>query len=360
MLYYLYYYRFLFSPLNVFQYITFRTGGAIVTSFLLTVFGGIVLLKELRQYRISQVVRPDGPPTHLAKSGTPTMGGILILWSLIMTTVLWARLDNRFVIATLIGTGWLGFWGFMDDYQKLIKNNPAGLLATVKIIAQLILGLALGIYLWLYPANPQYAGRINIPYLKECYLNLGSFYILLVVLVIVGSSNAVNLTDGLDGLAIGNLIIAGATYAIFVYLAGHARFSQYLRIIPVPGVGELTIFLAAMVGAGLGFLWYNSHPAEVFMGDTGSLFLGGSLGMIALFVRQELLLIIIGGIFVIEALSVLLQVYSFRHYKRRIFRMAPLHHHFELQGLAEPKVVVRFWIVGIILALLALGSLKLR
>lgn len=361
MLYYLHLLKDYFSPLNVFQYITFRAGGAVLTALLLTAVFGPRLIRFLKEWHITQILRTDGPQSHLAKSGTPTMGGLLILSALLITTALWARLDNRFILWMVFTTVFLGFLGFLDDYLKLVKKHPKGLAAHWKFLGQIFFGVLVMGYLYCSPPNSEYGTVVNVPYFKDLYWNLGFLYVAFGIMVIVGSSNAVNLTDGLDGLAIGCLMISAITYAVFAYLAGHAKFSLYLRIIPVPGAGELVVFLAAMLGAGLGFLWFNAHPAEVFMGDTGSLFLGGSIGMIALFIKQELLLIVVGGIFVVEALSVILQVASYRYRgKKRIFRMAPLHHHFELGGWAEPKVTVRFWIIGIVLSLVALASLKLR
>jgi len=352
--------RAFFSPFNLFQYITFRSAGAILTSLVISFVMGPPLLKFLKALKIGQTIRSDGPPAHIIKSGTPTMGGILILMSLVVSTLLWARLDNRFILLSLAGTICLGLLGFWDDYLKLVKKNPKGLQPHKKFIAQSVFAFGVAVYLWFYPANPEHASSINIPYLKNVFLNLYLGYILFAMIVIVGSSNAVNLTDGLDGLAIGNLIIAAATLSLFAYFSGHLKIAQYLRIVPVPGAGELSVFLAAMVGAGLGFLWFNAYPAQMFMGDTGSLFLGGTLGLVAVFIKQELVLVIIGGVFVLEALSVIFQVYSFRHFGKRIFKMAPIHHHFELCGWAEAKVTVRFWIIGIILALIAFSSLKLR
>ncbi|MHB9154698.1 MAG: phospho-N-acetylmuramoyl-pentapeptide-transferase [Endomicrobiales bacterium] len=349
-----------FSPLNLFQYITFRSAGAILTSLIISFVLGPPMIRYLKRLKIGQTVRTDGPPTHLAKSGTPTMGGLLILVSLVVSTLLWARLDNRFILVALGCTLWLGVLGFWDDFLKLVKKNPKGLAGRKKFIGQSILGLMVAVYLWFNPSNPEFASQINVPYLKDVFINLYAFYIVFVMIVIVGSSNAVNLTDGLDGLAIGNLLIAAVTLGLFAYFSGHIKIAQYLRVVPVPGSGELSVFLAAMVGSGLGFLWFNSYPAQVFMGDTGSLFLGGALGLVAVFIKQELILVIIGGVFVVEALSVILQVYSYRRLGKRVFKMAPLHHHFELSNWAEPKVTIRFWIIGIILALVALASLKLR
>lgn len=350
----------IFSPFNVFQYITFRAGGAILTSLLICLFAGPYVIKKLANMKARQTVRADGPTTHQAKSGTPTMGGILLLISIVISTLLWARLDNRFIIWLLIGTIWLGGLGFLDDYLKLKKKNSEGLSAKAKLFWQTILAALIAAYLSFFPANPEYATLVNIPYLKSIFIDLSFFYIVFVIIIIVGSSNAVNLTDGLDGLAIGNIMIAAFTLGLFAYFAGHFQIANYLKIISVPGAGEITIFLFAVLGAGLGFLWYNAHPAEVFMGDTGSLFLGGVLGMTAVFIKQELILVIIGGVFVAEALSVLLQVSFYKRTKKRIFKMAPLHHHFEMLGQSETKVTIRFWIVGIILAIISFASLKLR
>lgn len=349
-----------FSPLNVFQYITFRAGMAIITSLIIAFCFGSYLITYLKKMDIGQTIRSDGPPAHLVKSGTPTMGGLAILFSMVLSTLLWARLDNRFIIVALISTVWLGLLGFWDDYLKLIKKNPKGLNPQSKFIAQSLLALGVAAYLWYYPPHPDYMSKINIPYLKDTFLNLNFGYIIFVAMIIVGSSNAVNLTDGLDGLAIGNLIISALTLSLFAYFSGHYKIASYLRIIPVSGAGELTVFLSTLIGSGLGFLWFNSYPAQIFMGDTGSLFLGGALGLVAVFIKHELILVVIAGVFVIEVLSVIFQVYSFRHRGKRVFRMAPIHHHFELSGWAEPKVTVRFWILGIILALVALSSLKLR
>lgn len=288
------------------------------------------------------------------------MGGLIILVSLVISTFLWARLDNRFTIIILLSTLWLGLLGFIDDYLKLIKKRSRGLMARYKLFGQSILALIIVIYLFYYPANSEYVTQLNIPYLKDFFINFGLLYVFFAILLVVGSSNAVNLTDGLDGLAVGSILIVAMTYALMAYLSGHAKFSGYLGIVPVSGAGELSIFLSSMAGAGLGFLWFNSYPAEVFMGDTGSLFLGGTIGIVALLIKQELLLVIVGGIFVVEALSVILQVASFKLRGKRVLKMAPLHHHFELIGWSEPKVVIRFWIVGIILALIALSALKLR
>lgn len=361
MLYYLHFLKDYFSPLNVFQYITFRTGGAIITSLLLTILVGIPFIKLLKSKGFGQKIREEVPKTHLRKSNTPTMGGLLILFVICLTTTLWARLDNRFILILIFSIIYLGFLGFVDDYLKVIKKLPTGLPARKKLFWQLILSFLIIGYLFLEPPNRNYKTIINIPYLKESFIDLGSLYIIFAMILIVSASNGVNLTDGLDGLAIGCLVFSALTFGVFSYLIGNAIFSKYLKIIYVPGAGEITIFLASIVGAGLGFLWFNSYPANIFMGDTGSLFLGGSLGIIAIMIKQELILLIIGGVFVIEAASVILQIFTYRYMnKKRIFKMSPLHHHFELKGLQEPKITVRFWIMAIIFSLIALSSLKIR
>ena len=349
-----------FSPLNVFQYTTFRAGGAILTSLIITFLIAPAIIRNLKKYKIGQTVRSDGPKTHQVKSGTTTMGGIIIILSLLISTLLWARLDNNFILWLIAATIYFGAIGFVDDYLKLVKKNPKGLSAKKKLLFQSLFAVCVVIYLYFYPTNAQYATSLNIPYLKTTFLELSFVYFILIFFVIVGSSNAVNLTDGLDGLATGNIIIAAATLAVFSYLIGHFNISSYLKVPFVSGAGEISVFLMALFGAGLGFLWYNSYPAEIFMGDTGSLCLGGLLGLAAVFIKQELILFIVGGIFVAEALSVMIQVSVFKKTKKRFFRMAPLHHHFELGGLAETKVTIRFWIVGIILAIIAIASLKLR
>lgn len=348
----------LFSPFNVFQYITFRSVGAAVTALIISLFITPGVIRKLRAFHIGQHIREEGPQTHFKKEGTPTMGGVIILVSMIFSTLLWARVNNRFILIAVFAALWLGLLGFIDDYLKLVKKNPKGLAANYKLLGQVFLALIVACYIYLFPVNPAYTTKVNVPLIKM--LNLGFFYIPFVVLMIVGASNAVNLTDGLDGLAVGNIIFAALTYAALTYVTGNFKFASYLKIIYAPGTGELTVLLAAMIGACLGFLWYNAYPAEIFMGDTGSLFLGGTLGIVAVCIKHEVLLALIGGVFVMEALSVILQVGSFRLRGKRIFKMAPIHHHFELKGWSEPKVVVRFWIVGIILAFLAFATLKLR
>ena len=361
MLYALSMWRELWSPLNVFQYITFRTGGAFLTSLLIMLLFGQSFIDLVKRWEVTQTIREYGPQSHLAKSGTPTMGGLLMLLSLVIATLLWARLDNRFIWLTLISALYLGALGFLDDYRKLILKHPAkGLSQNLKMVFQVIWAIGVTTYLYMDPPNGAFALTIQVPFLKNVVLNLHQFMILFGMIVVVGASNAVNLTDGLDGLAGGTLLISALSFGVFAYLAGNAKLSTYLRLIPVNGAGELSIYLGAMAGACLGFLWYNGYPAAIFMGDTGSLFLGGTIGVVALAVKQELILIIVGGIFVAEALSVLIQIGSVRIFKRRVFRMAPLHHHFEMLGWPETKVTLRFWIISVVLALLAMTSLKLR
>jgi len=359
MLYYLYLLKPIFSPLNVFQYITFRSAGAFLTALFVSLASGPGIIRWLKSQK-TQKIRMDTPAQHQAKSGTPAMGGLIIFLAMAGACLLWARLSDRFVLLYLTTCTVLWLLGYVDDSLKASETRKDGLTPPVKMGVQVILALGVAAYLYIDPPNALRATSVNIPYSKEWFLHLGAFYIPFCMVVLVGSSNAVNLADGLDGLACGTVIISALSYGVFAYLAGHAHFSEYLRIIRVPGAGELTVVLAALVGACMGFLWYNAHPAEVFMGDTGSLFLGGAIGIVALCVKQELLLIVVGGIFVAEALSVLLQVYSFRVHKRRIFKMAPIHHHFEMIGWPESKVTIRFWIIAVILSLFALASLKLR
>ena len=350
----------LFSPLNVFRYITFRSAYAVVTALLVCFFFGPPLIRRLREFKIRQIIRHDGPQTHLTKSGTPTMGGILIVAGIVVPTLLWASLRNRYVLLAVAVTLVLGSLGFLDDYLHVVRKAPKGLLGRYKLLVQIGVGLVVGIILYQYPIESRFATATTIPFVKNQVLDLGLLYIPFVALVITATSNAVNLTDGLDGLASGLTALAAASFAGLAYLSGHIRLAEYLNIPYIPGAGELTIFCAAMFGASLGFLWYNTHPADVFMGDTGSLALGGALGTVAVILKKELLLFMVGGIFVAEALSVIIQVVSYKLRGRRVFRMAPLHHHFELRGWPESRVVVRFWIVGMLLALLSLSTLKLQ
>ncbi|MDD3293799.1 MAG: phospho-N-acetylmuramoyl-pentapeptide-transferase [Geobacteraceae bacterium] len=346
-----------FHFLNVFKYLTFRTVYAVITALVVSFLLGPWVIRKLQSVQMTQVIRTDGPESHLQKQGTPTMGGVLILAAIIIPTLLWADLSNRFVwlaLAIIVGYGLIGF---VDDYKKVVEKNPKGLSPRQKTFFQVLLGLLVGVALYY---TPGFSTELTIPFFKNLRPDLGIFYIPFVMLVIFGASSAVNLTDGLDGLAIGPVSINAGTYMLFTYIAGNIKLSGYLQIPYVPGAGELAILCGAMAGAGLGFLWYNSYPAEVFMGDVGSLSLGGGLGAVAVITKQEILLVIVGGIFVIEALSVIFQVGSYRYRGKRIFRMAPIHHHFELKGVAEPKIIVRFWVITIILALIAFSTLKIR
>lgn len=348
-----------FSPLNVFRYITFRTALAVITAMLITFILGPSVIRRLRRFSVTQHIRDDGPQTHLGKTGTPTMGGVLIIISILITILLWGDLTNAYIWVMSFSIVGFGAIGFIDDYLKIIKKDSKGLRACYKFGAQILVALMIGMFLYMNPKDP-FSAVLSVPFFKKWLFDLGWFYIPFSVVVIVGSSNAVNLTDGIDGLAIGLVGIAVLATGILVYISGNFKFSQYLQVLYLPGTGELTVLCGAMLGASLGFLWYNSYPADVFMGDVGSLSLGGSLGTLAVITKHEIVLAVVGGIFVIETLSVVLQVSSFKLTGKRIFRMAPIHHHFELKGWPEPKVIVRFWIVGIMLALLSLATLKLR
>ena len=348
-----------FSGFNVFRYITFRSAGAVLTALLVTFVLGPSMIAWLRRLKVGQHVRNDGPQTHLAKQGTPTMGGLLIVAALVSSVLLWSDLTNKYVWIVLFATLAFGGIGFWDDYLKVVKKRSTGLRAIQKFGLQIIASAVIGFFLYYNPGDPN-STSLSLPFLKRIFLDLGWFYIPFVIIVIVGSSNAVNLTDGLDGLAIGLVGIAATANAVIVYLGGNKIIAEYLKILYIPGSGELTIFCGALLGASLGFLWYNAHPAEVFMGDVGSLSLGGALGTLAVVTKHELILVIVGGIFVIETVSVILQVGSYKLTGKRIFRMAPIHHHFEQIGWPESKVITRFWIIGIILALVSIATLKLR
>jgi len=345
------------SVFNVFRYITFRAILAILTALFISFLFGPGVIRKLQDLKVKQYIREDGPKSHLGKEGTPTMGGTLILGSILISTLLWAELTNFYIWVLILITAGFGAIGFIDDYRKLTRKNSKGLTGKMKFFLQIGMALAAGVSLYFYPT---FKSTFSVPFFKEILPDLGVFYILLAVFVIVGTSNAVNLTDGLDGLAIGPVLITGATFMVLVYLAGNVKIASYLQIPFVSGCGELTVFCGAMVGASMGFLWYNTYPAQVFMGDTGSVALGAALGAVAIIAKQEILLAIVGGLFVLETLSVIFQVASYKLRGKRIFRMAPLHHHFELEGWAEPKVIVRFWIITIFLALIALSTLKLR
>ena len=359
MLYHLLYpLRETFSAFNVFRYITFRMIYASLTAFLICFFIGPWVIRRLSRLQIGQYIQEDGPRSHQKKAGTPTMGGVLILFSIVASTLLWTDLTNTYIWILVWATLGFGAIGFTDDYLMLVRKRNKGLGARSKFILQWLVAISTAGMVY---GTWGFSTEITVPFFKNISPDLGWVYILFAALVIIGFSNAVNLTDGLDGLAIGPFVIASAAYMVFAYMAGHARFANYLQITFVSGCGEVAIFCGAMAGAGLGFLWFNAYPAQVFMGDVGSLPLGGAIGTVAVITKQEILLLIVGGLFVIETLSVIFQVGFFKVSQgKRIFRMAPLHHHFELKGWPEPKVIVRFWIISIALALVAMSTLKLR
>ena len=348
-----------FSAFNVFRYLTFRGICGVLTSLAICFVLGPLMIRKLSHYQISQTVRADGPPTHFDKVGTPTMGGALILVSVVLSTLLWADLTNRFIWVVLFTCVSFGLIGWLDDYKKLVDKDPRGIGARNKFFWQSVVGFSAAVFLYMTAMSPIELSLI-VPFFKEVAIYLGPGFILLTYLVIVGTSNAVNLTDGLDGLAIMPTVLVAGGLGIFAYATGHAVFAPYLAIPFIPGAGEVLVFCAALVGAGLGFLWFNTYPAQVFMGDIGALALGASLGVVAVVVRQEIAFFIMAGIFVVETVSVMLQVASFKLVGKRIFRMAPLHHHFELKGWPEPRVSVRFWILSLILVLIGLATLKIR
>ncbi len=372
MLYHLFYpLKDYISGLNVLKYITFRAGGAAVMALLVSFIVGPLIIKALKRGQFREEIRSDGPQSHLKKAGTPTMGGLIILCATVFPTLFFAKLDNLYIWLILLSLVWMGAVGFLDDFLKVRMKKKKGLIAAYKFAGQILLGLVVGIIIisfsrLLGPGFTEKITQTTVPFLKNVHLDFGILYIPIVVLVISATSNGVNLTDGLDGLAIGVVAIASIAVAIMCYISGNAVFSDYLNIVYLQGSGELTVFAAALIGASLGFLWFNSYPAQVFMGDTGSLAIGGALGVLFILIKKELLLIIIGGVFVIEAASVIIQRYYFKYTKRkygkgrRIFRMAPLHHHFELLGWPESKVVVRFWILEILLVLISLTTFKIR
>ena len=377
MLYYLFYFllRSHFSALNVFRYITVRTAMAGTSAFLISLTMGPWVIERLRALQVKQYIREEGPQAHQKKAGTPTMGGVLIVASIVIPTLLWADLRNEYVLLAVGATLAFGTIGFIDDYRKVVKKKNMGLRPKAKFSLQLLTCIAIGIVLVGLQANGAYSTQLSVPFFKKIHpdLVIDSLlnykyiwplayvpFVIFLVLVIVGCSNAVNLTDGLDGLAIGCVLVTSVALTVLTYISSNARFADYLEIQRISDASELVIFCGALAGASLGFLWFNAHPAEMFMGDVGSLALGGAIGTVAVSIKQEILLLSIGGIFVIEALSVILQVGSFKLTGKRIFRMAPLHHHFELQGWSESKVIVRFWIMALVLALFALATLKLR
>jgi phospho-N-acetylmuramoyl-pentapeptide-transferase len=361
MLYYLHYLSVYFPPLNVTRYITFRTAAASLTALALGLFVGPWMIRKLREFQIGQVIRQEGPATHRTKAGTPTMGGLLILTSVLLPTLLWADLTNAFVWIAVLSTAAFGAIGFADDYLKIVRRSHHGLLPRYKMGWQVVVGIAVGIALIVLNAHDQYSTRLIFPFFKRLIPDIGWAYVPFAAFVLVGATNAVNLTDGLDGLAISVFGVAAAAFTALAYVSTHREFANYLQLVRLDSAAaELTIFCGALVGASLGFLWWNSYPAEIFMGDVGSLGLGGALGTVALLIKQEFLLVIVGGVFVLEALSVIIQVASFKTTGKRVFKMAPLHHHFELSGWSEPKVISRFLIVAVIFALFSLTTLKLR
>ena len=347
------------SGFNVFNYLTMRAILGALTALVLSFVIGPKMIAKLTSNQVGQPVREEGPDTHLIKAGTPTMGGALILTAIAVSTVLWADLENRFVWVVLFVTLSFGVIGYVDDYKKLILQDPKGLSARQKLFWQSAAALVAAVALYMM-ATDEISTSLLIPYIPDLLLPLGMFQIVVTFLFIVGFSNAVNLTDGLDGLAIMPTVLVGGALGVFAYVTGNANFSEYLGIPYVPGTGEVLVFCSALAGAGLGFLWFNTYPAQVFMGDIGALSLGAALGVVAVVVRQEIVLAIMGGVFVVETVSVMIQVASFKLTGKRVFRMAPLHHHFELKGWAEPKVIVRFWIITVILVLIGLASLKIR
>ena len=347
------------SGFLVFRYITLRTILAVLTALVISFLVGPAMIRRLSRYKIGQTVRDDGPETHLVKSGTPTMGGALILVAVAVATLLWSDLGNRYVWVVLLTTLAFGAVGMWDDYRKLVLKDARGLAARWKYLWQSLFGIGAAVALYISAVEPVET-QLLFPFFKDFVIDLGPFFIVLSYFVIVGSSNAVNLTDGLDGLAILPTVLVAGALGVFAYASGHVQIASYLLIPHLPGVGELAVLCGALVGAGLGFLWFNAYPAQVFMGDVGALALGAALGTLAVSVRQEIALFIMGGVFVVETVSVMLQVASFKLTGRRIFRMAPLHHHFELKGWPEPRVIVRFWINTVILVLVGLASLKIR
>jgi phospho-N-acetylmuramoyl-pentapeptide-transferase len=360
MLYYLHHLSDYAQVMNVTRYITFRTAAASLSALAIGLFLGPFFIRKVREFQIGQVIRQEGPATHRKKAGTPTMGGLLIMASALIPTLLWADLTNPFVWSAVLTTAAFGAIGFADDYLKIVRRSHHGLRPRYKMGAQLLVALGVGVAVLVLSHHNLYSTRLIFPFFKWLIPDLGAGYVAFAVVVLVGASNAVNLTDGLDGLAISTFAIAAAAYTALAYVTGHRVLADYLLLVRFAPAAELTIFCGSLVGASLGFLWYNSYPAEIFMGDVGSLALGGALGTVAILIKQELLLLVVGGVFVLEAASVIVQVVSFRLTGQRVFKMAPLHHHFELIGWSEPKVITRFVIVGIIFALFSLTTLKLR
>jgi phospho-N-acetylmuramoyl-pentapeptide-transferase len=348
------------GALNVTRYITFRTAAATFTALFISLVLGPWLIRKLREFQIGQVIRHEGPASHRPKAGTPTMGGLLILTAALVPTLLWADLANVYIWIAMLSTLLFGVVGFLDDYLKITRRSHHGLRPRYKLGGQILVALAVGITLIVLARYELYSTRLIFPFFKNMIPDLGLFYVPFAVIVLVGASNAVNLTDGLDGLAISSFAVSAAAFTALAYVTGHRQFAEYLLLVRFSPAAELTVFCGALVGASLGFLWFNSYPAEIFMGDVGSLALGGALGTVAILIKQELLLPLVGGIFVLEALSVIIQVGSFKMTGQRVFKMAPLHHHFELTGWSEPKVITRFLIIAIVFALCSLATLKLR
>ncbi len=369
MLYYLFeYINKTFNPpgFDIFRFLTFRSALAAITGLVLAFYLGPKIIRRLEEHQIGEAKKADGPKFHWSKAGTPTMGGIIIIISVVVPVLLWGDLKSIYVILILVGTIWLSLVGFLDDYLKVIKKYPNGLIARYKLLGQIVIGLVVGSVIYFSPEFRGFSTLTTVPFLKNVNLDFSIFYIPLVVFIVTATSNAVNLTDGLDGLATGVMVIVMIALALLSYFGGNTIFANYLNIIYLPGSGELTVFIAALVGAGLGFLWFNSYPAQVFMGDTGSLALGGAFGIIAVLIKKELFIPIIGGIFFMETISVIIQSLYFKYTKKkfgegkRVFKMAPLHHHFEMTGWAEPKIVVRAYIIAIILSIITLVSFKIR
>jgi phospho-N-acetylmuramoyl-pentapeptide-transferase len=369
MLYYLFdYINKIFSPpgFDMFRFLSVRSALAAITSLILSFYIGPKIIRYLRKQQIGETIRVDGPETHKLKAGTPTMGGIIILLCVFIPVLLWADLKSTYIILVVVGTLWLGIVGFVDDYLKVVKKYSKGLIAKYKLLGQVIIGLAVGLCIYYLPEFSAFNTQTTLPFFKNLNFDFSYLYIPAVIFIITAESNAVNLTDGLDGLAIGTMIIVMLAMAVLSYVSGNVIYADYLNIIYLPGSGELTVFIAALIGAGLGFLWYNFYPAQVFMGDTGSLALGGAFGIIAILIKKELLIPILGGVYLLETVSVVIQRLYFKYTKkkygegRRIFKMAPIHHHFEILGWTEPKIVIRFYIITIILTIISLASFKIR
>ena len=369
MLYYLFeYIDQIYSPpgFGVFKFLSFRSSLSAITALFLAFYVGPKIIKYLKVKQVGETVREEGPQSHKSKEGTPTMGGVIIILSIIVPVLLWADINSIYIILVLLGTVWLGFVGFVDDYLKVVMKKSKGLIARYKLLGQVLIGLLVGAAVYVLPEFSEYNTQTTLPFMKNLNFDFSIFYIPVVIFIITATSNAVNLTDGLDGLAMGSMIIVMLALAVLSYISGNSIYSDYLNVIYLPGAGELTVYIAAFIGAGLGFLWFNFYPAQIFMGDTGSLALGGAFGIIAILIKKELLIPILGGVFFLETLSVILQRLYFKYTKKktgegkRIFKMAPLHHHYELLGWAEPKIVIRFYIATIIFAIVSLATFKVR